>query len=375
MRILQVVTLFTPDGAFGGPTRVALNQVRELRARGHEVELVGAADGYGAAIPREVDGVEVRLFPARRLLPLTGFAGLASPGLLAWLRRSLQRFDVVHVHLARDLVTLPVAALCFRAGRPYVAQTHGMVDAPSNLLARVLDCIVTRRVLRGAGAILCLTEAERADVQAVGGPALSPQIVPNGVPFSGLSVHWTAASAPEVLFLARLQARKRPNVFVQAALELSADFPDADFRLVGPDEGEAASVQTLLQQSPQSKRIHWEGAIDPSLTLERMASCTVYVLPSVHEPFPMSVLEAMSVAKPVVITDSCQLASFITTTGSGIVTDGSCASLVEALRLLLGDPAAAADMGRRGQEAVRNSYSLPSVVSRLESLYGGPVHA
>ena len=81
MKIIHVVTLFTPDGAFGGPTRVAVNQTRELRTRGHDVTLAGAALGYGETLPKAIDGVPVRLFPARRVVPRTGFAGLTSPGL------------------------------------------------------------------------------------------------------------------------------------------------------------------------------------------------------------------------------------------------------------------------------------------------------
>ena len=47
MRILQVATLFTPDGEYGGPVRVAMNQALALAAAGHEVTLAGAARGVG----------------------------------------------------------------------------------------------------------------------------------------------------------------------------------------------------------------------------------------------------------------------------------------------------------------------------------------
>ena len=46
MRILHVVTLVSPDGAFGGPVRVAENLARELRRRGHDVTVAAAASGF-----------------------------------------------------------------------------------------------------------------------------------------------------------------------------------------------------------------------------------------------------------------------------------------------------------------------------------------
>ena len=78
MRILQVVTLLSPDGAYGGPARVALNQSAELIRRGHDVTVAAATRGYRVP-PTELNGVPVRLFAARTLLPGTGFAGMGAP--------------------------------------------------------------------------------------------------------------------------------------------------------------------------------------------------------------------------------------------------------------------------------------------------------
>ena len=76
-----------------------------------------------------------------------------------------------------------------------------------------------------------------------------------------------------------------------------------------------------------------------------MSQAGVYVLPSIDEPYGMSVLEAMSVGLPVVITESCGLASLVRTTGSGVVTDPSLEGLVEGVRAIISDPAAARRMG------------------------------
>src|SRR3954447_13784606 len=111
MRIFSIVSLVDPDGSYGGPTRVAVNQARALIERGHEVTLVAAHSGFHGQVPDEVQGVPARLFPARRLVPRTGFAGIASVGMLRYLRHAVRAVDVCHLHLARDLVTLPAAAL------------------------------------------------------------------------------------------------------------------------------------------------------------------------------------------------------------------------------------------------------------------------
>jgi hypothetical protein len=42
VKILHLVTLISTDGAFGGPTGVALNQAAELRRRARDVQVVSA---------------------------------------------------------------------------------------------------------------------------------------------------------------------------------------------------------------------------------------------------------------------------------------------------------------------------------------------
>lgn len=168
MKVLHVVTLHSTGNAFGGPVRVALNLAGGLRDRGDDVTLVALADGFDGPLPTDVEGVPARLHQARRLLPV-GFSGISSPGLLAGAGRLVRDADVVHVHLARDLVTLPVALAALRARRPLVLQTHGMVDPSDRLLAKVLDAVAVRRLLRRADAVLHLTRHERTDLDAVAG--------------------------------------------------------------------------------------------------------------------------------------------------------------------------------------------------------------
>lgn len=364
MRIVSVVTLVSPDGAYGGPVRVALNQARALMRHGHQVVVAGGYRGFDEP-PEEIDGVPVRLFPARQLLPGTGFAGLVAPGMWVRLRRVLQGADVLHVHAARDLVTLPAVQLARRLGVPYVLQTHGMIDPSTHPLARPLDRWLTRPALRDAAATLYLTQVERDGLRTVGGSRLRLEHLINGVPPAVAA--GPPPGAPEVLFLARLAQRKRPVMFVEMAHRLSGRFPDVSFALVGPDEGEAAAVAAMLHQGDGQVRM--EGPLSPDQTLKRMTRAAVYVLPSVDEPFPMSVLEAMSLGRPVVVTESCGLAPSIAASGAGLVADHSLDGLVAAVERLLEDADFRARTGAAALAAARELFSMDLVTERLLALY------
>ncbi len=376
MRILSIVTLITPNGEYGGPVRVALNQARALRSRGHDVVVIAAARGFGSDLPELVDSVPVKLFAARTVLPGIGFAGLCSPSLQSWVSKNGASFDVAHIHAARDFVTLPAANWFRRNGIPYVLQPHGMIDRSAHFLAIPLDRTLTRPVLRTASAVFYLTPRERNDLREVGGSLVMLTELSNGVPEPTPRVELTpdpspdgAAAQTEVLFLARLAPRKRPQLFVDMATGLSDKYPNAKFSLVGPDEGEGAAVRDRIAHGGSESAICWEGPLATDRTLERMQRASIYVLPSVDEPYPMSVLEAMSVGLPVVVTDSCGLAPAIVELGCGIVVDDSIESLVAAVDLLLSDPVASAQMGRAGAAAIADRFGMPAIADVLEQVY------
>lgn len=363
MRILQVVTLLSPDGAYGGPTRVALNQSAELMGRGHDVTVAAATRGYSVA-PTTVDGVPVRLFPMRTLVPRNGFAGKGAPGLALWYRANRSQFDMVHIHFGRDLVVLPIALTARHYGIPYVLQTHGMV-VPSNRLSAVpFDAMWTRKLLGDAAAVFYLNPRERAQLTDVGGADLPLRELTNGVPDYPVTASHSAV--PEALFAARMQARKRPMAFVDMAKQLLDEGIDARFTLIGPDEGEGPQLRSALIDQP---RISWEGALAPGAVPGRMATADVYVLPSVAEPYPMAVLEAMSVGVPVVVSSDCGLAPLVERARCGAVVDHDADSLATAVRAILRDPAQARAMGHRAREAVRSECSMHLIGNRLVDTY------
>ena len=373
MRILHVVTLISPDGAFGGPVRVAANLATELRHRGHEVLLAASERGYDGAVPSTIDGTPVHAFPVHRLLPTAAFSGMFSPGMLRWLPGAVRGADLVHVHVARDLVTLPVAAIAKALGVPYVLQPHGQIVPTDNRLSGPLDAVATRRLLSGAASVLYLSPTERAGLEAVVGPAANLQLLGNGVP--AVEKILPLPERPEVLFLSRVDKRKQPTLFAEVGRQLLAEGFDASFAVVGPDEGEGPAVEAVAASVGDPDRLRYEGPLDPSETLERMSRSSLFVLPSTYEPYPMSVLEAMSAGRAVIVTDVCGLAPAVQETGCGIVVDTSYESLLGAVRRLLQDPAELAAMGARAAEVARERFSMGAITDRLEDLYAEALDA
>ena len=368
LRILQVVTLLAPDGAYGGPATVALNQAAELAARGHRVTLAAAVPaGYRPVMPT---GVQLRMFGARTLGPGLSMTRLFAPGMLRWLRRSTTDFDVAHIHLGRDFVSAPAARLLQRAGLPLHVQTHGMLNPRAAVPQRAVDAALVLPVLEDAESVFHLDQAELAKLRRVAGEGPHYRELTNGIA-DAVGLAPSADAAPEVLFLARLHERKRPAVFAEAAVRVARSGRQARFTVIGPDEGEAVRVDEIFAAAPEKARaaLRREPAIGPEAVLDRMRQATVYVLPSVHEPLGMSVLEAMSIGLPVVVTQTCGLAPTVAAANAGLVIGESVDDLVQAIESLLDDPEGAREMGLRGRAAAAEKYGIGAVADRLEAYY------
>ncbi|GAB3067870.1 glycosyltransferase [Nocardioides zeae] len=362
MRILQVLTYISADGAYGGPVAVARAQCAELAARGHEVQLVTAWDEQ--ADPT-VPGVRVRPHRAARL-PGLGFAGLTSPGAWADVRRLARDADVVHLHYARDFVQMPSAASIPRR-TPTVLQVHGMVRPDARATARLLDALFVRPAYRRASAHLCLTDDEEAALSDLGPVGGIVARIRNGVPLTATAATWS--SRPRIVFLARLHERKRPLAFVEMAARMIADGSPARFDLYGPDEGEGSRVRELIASSGLEERVAYHGAVDPREVATILASAQAYVLPSVREVFPMALLEAMAAGVPSILTDDCGLSDELRSRGTAAVTDGSPAQLADAAARLTNDEATWTEASLRSRADVAAHFSPASVVDRLERIY------
>jgi glycosyltransferase involved in cell wall biosynthesis len=323
------------------------------------------ADGF-ATLPQDVEGVPAWLYPARHVLPRFEVSGITSPEMLKSAGTLIRQADVVHVHLMRDLVTTPVAAMAALVRHPLVLQTHGMIDPTREAFARWVDLIAVRSLLRRADALVYLTSSERQGVEAVAGrPLAQATRLVNGVPLQSRETR--VITPPVVLFLARFQTRKRPNHFIAAIPEILARHPDARFVLAGPDSGALAGALELAGDLGVQERLGYLGPLDHSDALDQMRRASVYVLPSYDETFPVSVLESLSVGTPVVVSPTNGLADDVATTGAGRVAEGPSAVAAAVVELL--DAEANSKASAAGMALIEDTYSLDAVVRRLMTVY------
>jgi glycosyltransferase involved in cell wall biosynthesis len=274
---------------------------------------------------------------------------------------------VLHIHAGRDLISMTSLTIAWSKRRPYVTQSHGMIQPDQRLMVRLLDMIATRRLLKGAKKRFVLTEHEQDALAEVLGFPIEFEVLFNGVPEAPTIAEPRATD--EVLFCARLHERKRPVAFVEMAAEILRRGIKATFALVGPDDGELEAVQRIIQIKGLKDVVRYEGALGYEAVLARMGRSGIYVLPAVNEPFGMTLLEALSLGIPTVCTDTCDIAPVLRSTRSALVTNESVEAMASAVGEILEDGLLRRQLSRNARQVVSARFSIDAVVSQLEQSY------
>ncbi|WP_411194562.1 glycosyltransferase [Rhodococcus jostii] len=369
MKIVHVVTYISEKNEFGGPVSVALTQLRALQERGHTVRLIAGWDGV---IDLSETGIDQRLVPVRRITSRSRFGGLFAPRVFLELVRALREGYVPHIHVARDLITLPSARILAALSKGYVLQPHGMIAEDRRPPARVFDTLMTRKSIRKAEFILCLTDADKMGIIRTGAKERDITQINNGVRIPGPTTGLDYAGERghlNVLFLARISPRKNVALFVRAAQSLVAEGVDATFSIVGPDGGGLDELRGSLKANDGNGRIVYEGALEGAKVLDRVRDADIYVLPSINEPFPMSVLEALSVGTPVVVTTGCQISDQLSASNAAVVCEPTVDSLVDAIKHLAASPDERVALGNSGRAYCTRAFNIDDVAGELAGIY------
>jgi glycosyltransferase involved in cell wall biosynthesis len=361
VRIAQVV----PRGEqpWSGVLTVIVHLAAALARRDHQVD-VWQLHEWDAA----------RYVEQRRRLEA---AGVAQVPVLA--RRRLGRsaamladergIDVVHLHGAFNPTN---TAISRAVGRPYVFSPHSGYEPVSLERSRgrklVYRVLFERAMLERAALLVALTDVELEDLRAFGATGAS-EVIPNGVepPPGDLDRHVfrremsIPADAPLAIFVGRLDVhRKGLDVLVRGI----ADAPRWHLALIGPRFRDVNRLDRMIVDLGVEERVHVVGERHGRRLQESVYAADLFALTSRWEGLPMALLEALSLARPAVVSPAVERVIGVAAAGAGWVTGE--ADLGTVLRQVQPE-----DLERRGRAAVLLSkrYEWDTVAERYESAY------
>lgn len=167
------------------------------------------------------------------------------------------------------------------------------------------------------------------------------------------------------LLMARLLRDKGIIEYVSAAKAVKNKFPHIRFLLLGPyDDNPSAISQSEVEEWEKEGIIEYLGATDD--VRPYLADCSIFVLPSYREGTPRSVLEAMSIGRPIITTDAPGCKETVQQGVNGfLVPVKSINELSEAMEFFIKESALIERMGINSREKAIEKYDVKKVNNEI----------
>ena len=353
MRLLFVC----PDMGTGGAERHWATLMRELAGRGATVRLL-TLDGRGPFFEDVVaHGLPADCLGLRRRMDPRGLRRALAVG------SEFRPDAVVSLGVNGQLVGEAIAR---RLRVVHVYNEHTPLTPSGRLVPpRPHQRVLTRLVARAVDDVVAVTERQVVPLGALGYPRARIEVVPNGV--FGRDVEVVEPSPVlegfAVLCVAGLRPEKRVDLFIDAIAAARRENPAVRGYVAG--EGRD---RERLERLAGDNGVSLLGARRDVLSL--VAAAGAVFLPSEAEALPMSLIEAMALARPVIATDVGGTRDLIVDGQTGhLVRPGDGESITRALLALAADEQRAREMGAAGQRRQRERFTGEAMVDGYERAF------
>jgi glycosyltransferase involved in cell wall biosynthesis len=175
---------------------------------------------------------------------------------------------------------------------------------------------------------------------------------------------------PVLGYVGRIMPEKDLETWLRAAALVAQKYPQAQFVLVGEGrDGETLQrLRELAGTLGIAERVHFPGYREHLLPV--YATFDLFVLSSVREGLPNSILEAMALGLPVVTTDVAGAKELVIDRQTGfIVPQRDVYSLAQAILTVVGNDRLRLRLGQAGRQRVEGEFSFTQRLHRVEELY------
>lgn len=283
--------------------------------------------------------------------------------------------DLLHAHTATNAIWALLAAR--KMGRPVVFSEYGFNSART-LKHRLFE----RSRTRAAEHVTANSEALRQEIlQRTQIPPERTETIHSGLEPTRFTPGARRDAVRDrlevdtdtavILNVARVHPVKGQRFLVEAAARVLRSRPDTTFLLARHESSPLeASLAERAREFGIERRFRFLNPddLDVSVT-DLMAASDLFVLPSLSESLPITALEAMAMALPVVATDVGGVKEVVADGETGmLVPPGDVPRLARAI-IELGSPAKRATMGAAGRRRFETEFTSATMVARVEQMY------
>lgn len=368
MKKINVVQVIETSGP-GGAESVVLNIAKNLNRERYDSSVVLHRPGwfYGQLLQNNIKAEVIHSKRSWDISFIIRFINYC---------RKLKA-DIIHSHLSGANLYSCVAGWILRI--PVIATYHNELYMPQSREKYVPFKVFVVRNL--AAATVVVARYMQKDYIEKG--KFSPHklmTIYNGISFGGEEADRSISELKKELGLqlddilvgnvANIRPPKGHKYLVEAAGMVCRDMRNVKFLLIGePGKGELRNnIEKHIADLNLKDNVIFLGFREDIPKLLQMID--IFVLASTSEGLPLSIVEAMAAAKPVVATNVGGLSEIVIQDKTGcLVEPANSAALAEKLSLLIKSEILRKQMGEEGKKIAKKTFSTETMIDAYQNLY------
>jgi glycosyltransferase involved in cell wall biosynthesis len=281
--------------------------------------------------------------------------------------------DILHAHNRFFISTIYAVLMKYVFNLPLITMLHATTrphlqnNILLNLGTRFYEKSFSKLIVKNSDLVLALNKAGLHQALQLGGTLKKIAIIPTGVDhnhFQPTYLKHHSSAKKKVVYVGRLINIKGLHLLIRAAPIILAKRPLTEFILVG-DGPLKDGLRSLAKQLHVAHAFHFLGLRTDVNDI--LKECDIFVLPSLTEAMPLTVLEAMASGLPVIATKVGGNVELLQ--HSGILIDCDSTALANAVLMLLENPLLATELSQRSLLKVTQQYSWEKTTDMLSSVY------
>jgi glycogen synthase len=240
------------------------------------------------------------------------FSGSYGPNLIDEVKRyaevaaeiaGQQEFDVIHAH---DWMTYLAGIAAKKiSGKPLVVHVHATeFDRSGEFVDKQVHAIESHGMAEADCVVTVSHWTKKIAIEKYSVPEHKVEVIHNGIipkEIPSAQFNLPPIGSNIVTFLGRITHQKGPLYFVEAARNVLNEIPDAHFVVAGSGDLMPMMIERIAQLR-MSSNFHFTGFLKGKDIDKVWSMSSVYVMPSVSEPFGIAPLEAIQAGVPVIIS-------------------------------------------------------------------------
>ena len=351
MRILHVCKKY--PNALGGDAIVVSNLEKQQKKNGHEVfilttncdDILNKTNVMKFGLKDSSQNLDTITF--KRIISLIGLY-FKSKKIIRELKP-----DVIHSH-AMDIGFI-MSFACRRYNIPIINTCHGGIFSISD---RDKKRSFIERYLIKKAKFKIITTPNKRDLELAKNKYKNVIYVPNGVDLDKFkNITHKPNKIPKILFVGRIDRLKGLDYLIDSAKILQDKKINFEIELVG-DGKDMEMYKEKVKEMNLNKKIKFLGRKSQEETLKYYKNADIFVLPSLDEAFPMTLLESWAASLPVIITNVGGISKICKNkTNAIIIPPKNPKEIAEAMLTLIKSKGLRDKLGENGKKEVEKNYT------------------